>query len=647
MNTIERIFLDAQNCHPTNDLPRAEQLYQEVVRQEPGHWPAWFHLGLVQETLGKLPEAEAALNQLLRLRPDHVEGLVNLGIVLARQGKREAGVERLQQALRLQPGHAKALNNLGVALAELDRRPEAIAAWQESLRAQPDYAEAHMNLAVALSGEGSGARGQGSAGEIDEAEAHYREAIRLKPDYVQALSNLGLLLAENGRPGEAVVLLQQAVRLNPDFGDAHNNLGLALVDMVRPEEGVQSHDRALRLRPMDGDLHNNMGTAQAALGRLDEALASYQMALWLNPNHAEARWNRALALLQMGNYEDGWAEYEWRWRRKRARPRSFVRGQESGVRGQESGVSGTGETVPLWDGSSLEGKTILLYCEQGLGDTLQFVRYARQVKEKGGTVVLECLKDMAPILSTCPGIDHVVPEGSPLPAFDVQAPLMSLPYVCKTRLESIPGEVPYLFADAELVEKWRKEFSGPKTENRKPKATDLTDDTDTPALKIGIAWQGNPKHRWDRHRSFPVELFAPLSRLPGVQLYSLQKGPGSEQLAAVHWPLTTIPGLHTFRDTAAVIQCLDLVITCDSAVAHLAGALGVQVWVALAWLTDWRWFLKREDSPWYPTMRLFRQKERGNWEEVFARIKGEVEMVRGSLPGLRPRVGSRNGVHVK
>jgi hypothetical protein len=243
----------------------------------------------------------------------------------------------------------------------------------------------------------------------------------------------------------------------------------------------------------------------------------------------------------------------------------------------------------------------------------------------------------------------VVPEGSPLPPFDVQAPLLSLPYICKTTLDTIPAEVPYLFADPALVETWRKELTTDDTDGTDGKVT--TDNAESPKaqerngeqtnhlplathhspLRIGIAWQGNPKHRWDRHRSFPVELFAPLSRLERVQLYSLQKGAGRDQLATRHSPLATIPDLggrlETFRDTAAVMQCLDLVITCDSAVAHLAGALGVQVWVALAWLTDWRWLLKREDTPWYPTMRLFRQKERGNWEEVFERIFREVQKI--------------------
>jgi tetratricopeptide (TPR) repeat protein len=496
-------------------------------------------------------------------------------------GKPQEAVASLQEAIRLRPDLAKAHNNLGVALGKLGRRKEALEAWQEAVRLQPEYVEAQFNYAVALN----------EAGKKHEAIAAYQKVIATRPDFAEAYSNLGLLMTDSGRPAEAVILLKQAVRLNDKFADAHNNLGLALVDLGRHEEAIASYEQALRLRPTDADLHNNMGTALAASGRLDEALGSFQLALWLNPNHAGAHWHRALTLLHQGKYEEGWQEYEWRWRRKRSRPRKMAQ--------------------PRWDGCSLPDKTILLYCEQGLGDSIQFVRYAQLVKERVGTVLLECSPRLISVLSTCPGIDRCVPAGEPLPAHDVQAPLLSLPALLRAK-GALHMDKPYLTAEPERVAKWRKELEL------------------YPGLKIGICWQGNPKHRWDRHRSFPLHHCLKLCQLEGVQLVSLQKGHGQEQLED-----------HAFRgkivdfgdqeddesglaDVTAIVQSLDLIITCDSALAHLAGALAKPVWIVLAFQADWRWLVGRKDSPWYASAMLFRQRESGRWEELFDQIAAQV-----------------------
>jgi Flp pilus assembly protein TadD len=422
-----------------------------------------------------------------------------------------------------------------------------------------------------------------------EAVDHYRHALRLQPTNADVLNNLGLALTELGRPAEAIVPLQQAVRLRPTSVEALNNLGLALTDVGRLSEAQAALEQALRLQPTFVDAHTNLATVSARLGRFAEALAGYEMSLWLRPSGVSPHWNRALTWLQMGDFERGWPEYEWRFRRKRSRPRPFAQ--------------------PRWDGSSLAGRTILLHPEQGLGDVIQFVRYAALVKQRGGTVVVECPRSLYPLFSRCAGIDHLVAEGDPLPPFDFQVPLLSLPGLLGTTLASIPAQVPYLGAEPQLVDFWGQRLRR------------------DPGLRVGIAWQGNPRHQWDRHRSVALAQFAPLARLEGVRLISLQQEHGTEQLSALAGrfpvePLGPNPDGQpvTFADTAAVLHHLDLVVTVDTSLAHLAGALAVPVWVALSTYSDWRWLLDRDDSPWYPTLRLFRQAQLGQWQHVFERI---------------------------
>ncbi len=322
-----------------------------------------------------------------------------------------------------------------------------------------------------------------------------------------------------------------------------------------------------------------------------EALASFTSAVQAGPEEVLFHWNRAILLLLLGDYEQGLAEYEWRLRRADAPPRVFAQ--------------------PRWDGSPLAGRTILLYGEPTellLGDTIQFVRYARLLKEQGGTVIVECPRPLLRLLSRCPGIDHLVGRGDPLPAHDVRAHLMSLAYLFRTRVDTIPAPIPYLEADAALVEQWRRELAS------------------VSGFKIGIAWNGSSKADAGG-RSLPVTEFAPLAVVPRVRLISLQKGPGSEQLAEVagRWPVTDLGDrldetAGAFMDTAAVMKNLDLVVTCDTSIGHLAGALGVPVWVALPKVPYWCWMLEREDTPWYPTMRLFRQEQWGDWGPVFERM---------------------------
>jgi rfaE bifunctional protein nucleotidyltransferase chain/domain len=592
-NLLADLFGQAQKHHQARRFAEAEQLYRRVLGADEAHLGAWHHLGLVCLAQNKLAEAADAFRRVLAVSPENADALTQLGIILARQDQVLDAIAHFRQAIERHPQHAKAHNNLGVALTQLGQRDEGFACYQEAVRLEPDYAEALFNLAVALAERGRAA----------EALVAYERALQVRPDYAEVHYNLGLLLVNERRAADGVVCLEQAVRLTPKHADAHNNLGLALAELGRFEESIASCDAALRLRPLDPKTHMNRGNSLAALGRVEEALACYDLALRLQPDYINARWNRSLALLGEGDYERGWGEYESRWQRPETKTRQLPR--------------------PRWDGGELQGKTIFLWCEQGVGDTFQFVRYAAQLKRRGATVWQECPAHLVPLLSTCPGIDRVFAERKPVPVeFDCHVPLMSLPFGCGTTLGIVPAETPYLSADAAEVEHWRRELGDG-------------------GLKIGITWQGNPKHRWDRHRSFSVQRFRSLALLDGVQLYSLQKGTGTEQLAAVRFPLTDLrPKLDErgggFEHTAAVIQALDLVVTCDSAVAHLAGALGKPVWTLLSALSDWRWLRNREDTPWYPTMQLFRQKKLGDWDEVFERVRREAGALARAKARLRP-----------
>jgi ADP-heptose:LPS heptosyltransferase len=415
----------------------------------------------------------------------------------------------------------------------------------------------------------------------------------LKPSYAEAHANLGVALCTQRNFEEAMAHCKQGLQLKPDFAEAHTALGNVLKDLGQLEEAIACCREALRLKPNLATAHTNLGIALCEQMKVEDAVASFQQALRLQPDSAEAHKSLAMTWLLMGNFEQGWPEYEWRWKCEPSMLPGFRQ--------------------PLWDGFPLQGRTILVYTEQGLGDALQFIRYAALVKGRGGQVLVACPASLVPLLASCPGIDRLIPQNGPLPHFDTHAPLLSLPGIFGTSLATVPANVPYLFADDVLIDHWRQELN------------------QTSTFKIGIAWQGSPSYRRDRFRSIPLAHFAALTRSQGVHLLSLQKGPGTEQIQEVagRFPVPDLGSrldetAGAFMDTAAVMKNLELVITSDTAVAHLAGALGVPVWVALPFAPDFRWLQHREDSPWYPTMRLFRQTKPGDWAEVFERMAGEL-----------------------
>jgi tetratricopeptide (TPR) repeat protein len=565
------------------DLDEAVASLRKAVLIDPDFVEAHLNLGIALEAQGKLDEATASYRQAVHCRPSYADAHFSLGNALIKQGKSDQAAAHLQETLRFKGNDAAAHHSLAIALKALGKSEQAISHYQQALRLKPD-ADGHIGLGNALQEQGN----------LPQALVHYRQATLLQPDNFVAHSNLGNALQEMGHLEEAETSLQRALALKPDFVAATFNLGIVLWKQGRPEEAEARYQQTIHIQPDHVDAYLNLATAQKQQGRLHDAEASLAEVLRLKPDYAEARFNRSLLWLIQGDWVRGLPEYEYR---------------AHGTKGGSASVKG-----PLWDGSPLNGRTILLHAEQGLGDTLQFVRYASGVKERGGRVVLGCQPALFRLLESAAGIDQLIKEGDPLPPFDFQAPLMSLAHILGTTPEKATANVPYLSAKKELVEKWRPvlgEVSG---------------------FKVGVFWQGNPHYPADRERSMPLSHFRPLADLPGVKLVSLQKGPGRDQLPGCPFPVLDLTEqmdqepVGPFMDTAAVLSLLDLIICSDSAVTHLAGALGIPTWTALPFMPDWRWLLDRDHTPWYPGTRLFRQRSRGDWTEVFQRIAATLKV---------------------
>jgi len=545
---------------------------------------ALFAAGLLHHEAGRLDEAERLYRRILSQNPDHADSLHQLGIIATQSGRLDVAAALIAQAVALNPGEAWFLSNLGAILQRQKRLDEALDCHRRALALQPDYPAAHNNLGAVLLQQW----------RLEEAETCFRRAVALRPDYAEAHSNLGNTLREQRRTEEAIICQCRAVALSPDSAEAHNSLGAALQDLGRLDEALACYQRALSLKPDCVEGHTNLGTALKELGRLDEAYACYHRALSLDPHYPEVHWQYAYALLWDGRLRDGWEEYEWRWLRTVGQPKIHP-----------------DYAQPLWSGEATTSGTILLWSEQGFGDAIQFVRYAPAVARLGWRVILQTSRPLHRLFESIPGL-AVVPEGAILPPFDVHCPLLSLPRAFATTVETIPAPIPYLHPRPELVADWRERLAGCR------------------GRKVGLVWRGNPQHNRDRHRSMDPRWFSHFLDLPGLDGISLQPDGRAEELAALggaEGVLDAGPGLGDYADTAALVANLDLVISVDSSVCHLAGALGVPIWTLVDFASEWRWLRGRDDSPWYPTMRLFRQPRTGDWHSV-------VEAVKAALLGL-------------
>jgi tetratricopeptide (TPR) repeat protein len=618
----------AVSAYNVGKLVEAEQLCQKIVIAQQDFFDAFHLLALVQSQLGKREMALGSFDRALTLRPNHAEALSNRGVTLRELSRFEEALASYDQALTVRPDHAEALSNRGLTLHELKRFAEALVSYDRALDVRPDYAIALFNrgltlhelkrFAEALASFDSALRVQPDHAEalcnrgltlhelkrFEEALASYERALIARPDYAEALSNRGMTLRELNRLEDAVESYDRALALRPEFAKALSNRGNALHELNRFEEALASFDRALRIDPEYAEAFSNRGVTLHSLIRFQEALSNFDRALKFRPDHADTHYNEALCRLLIGDFDRGWEKSEWRWETGHTsdKKRNFVQ--------------------PLWLGSSdIAGKTVLLHGEQGFGDMIQFSRYVPLVAERAGRVILEISEPLRELMGTLSGAAQIISKGDPLPHFDLHCPLLSLPLAFTTGLKTIPSALPYLRASPQALLRWDARLGL----RRCP--------------RIGLVWSGRPTHKNDRNRSVKLRALLPLLDIDAV-FVSLQHDLRADDAATLKDQKNIIhfgDELRDFSDTAALISNLDLVISVDTSVAHLAGALSKPVWVLLPFIPDWRWLLDRDDSPWYPTARLFRQGNNRVWDDAIVRVRDALRDFRLNHPFLNAR----------
>jgi tetratricopeptide (TPR) repeat protein len=567
---IEQAVRAAMAHHRAGRLDEAIAAYQHVIDIAPSSAEIHNNLGMALRQRGRFDDAIAQYQLAVQIKPDLAEAFNNMGIALKDKGQFEQAIAAYRQAVALKSDVAGAWHNLGFALTQTKRFDEALEACARAVALDPRLVEAHNNMGIALQGQG----------RLDEAVAAFGRAIALRDNFVRAHRNLGKALLDLERADEAVAAYERANQLAPQSADVLCDLASALVAADRGSDAVDACRRALAIEPLLPRAHFNLGAALGAMKRYQESLDAYRRAIELQPDYAGAHWNLALALLGLGDYRVGWAEYEWE-RQVPALPRvkSFDK--------------------PQWDGTDLCGRTILLHASQGYGDSIQFIRYVPLVSQRGGRVIVECAKGLRRLFSGLEGVgaetNQIIVEGDPRPDFDVQCQLMGLPHAFGTLVESIPAQVPYLRPDAALARTWAAKMTGIN------------------GMRVGLVWATQTKP--DRKRSATLQQLSALWEVAGVSFVPLQRSSVREDGTGLV-ALDLIEQVTDFAETAAVIANLDLVISIDTAVVHVAGAMGKPVWVMVPYLPDWRWLLDREDSPWYPTARLFRQTSPGDWPGV-------------------------------
>lgn len=684
MQAVQEKLQMAVKLHQEGQRERAKSLYEEVLEIDPGNVDAVHLLGVLDLQAGENSVALEKLSKAAAMRPGAVNILTNLGTAQRRLGLHEQAIATYKNAIEIDVNHAESYHNLGVALKAQQRIPEAIRSFRRAVELRPGYPEAmrnltqlemqsgdwqqalnssqvaaqqnpadrdaHLRLAecrmkmkqykdacesfdavlkiepknlTALNGKGLALK---SCGDLKAAEATLKQALEVDPKSFPAVCNLGTVYQGLKDYDKAIAQYKKALEINPKSAESHNNIGGALKEKGEIDESLKHCKRALELKPELPSAHCNYASAMQLQGHFDEAIASYEKALgfqadlheallglgsvyaqsgrlqlarncysralFFNTGNTEAMLYRGIIGLLAGDYATAFADYEARWKLPENASKLVK--------------------APRWNGSQLNGQAVLLHAEQGLGDTLQFVRYAALVKQRGGKTVVACQKPLMPLLARMDSIDHLVAQGDKLPPFVSHVPLLSLPGVFETAVDDVPAEVPYLTADPDLVEKWREPI------------------TSLPGLKVGIAWQGNPDFKQDKFRSIALKHFAPIIESDGTSVISLQKGFGSEQIAE----LACGDQLHefddldaeegAFMDTAAILSHLDLFITSDSAIAHLAGGLGVKTWLLLPYAPDWRWGLEASATGWYPTLHLYRQQAFLDWESVFEDVASDL-----------------------
>jgi tetratricopeptide (TPR) repeat protein len=566
--------------HQAGRLTDAEKIYRAVLAHNSNNPDALHLLGALAGQAGRLDEAIDLMSRATAIEPAQAVYHFNLSEVYRRAEKFDAAISSARRAIQLNPKFAKAYFNMALALTAVRKLDDAISACRRAIELEPGFIQAYYHLGNTLD----------SLGQFEDAIAVFRRMRNLQPDSVEALCALGIALRRSGRAPEAIAVFRDALTIQPDSSNVHSCLGIALAETDRPDEAIAAFRRAVHLQPDNAVAVKNLGVALAEKGQFDDAIPVLEQAIRLNPDLPVAHGNLALLLLMKGDFDRGWQEYEWRSRVQLTLfvpPRNF--------------------TQPRWDGRPLQGKTILLHAEQGFGDTIQFVRYLPMVARLGGRIVLDCPKELVRLLRQVPSVQSIIATGDPPPRFDCHCPLLSLPLAFSTNQYSIPAEIPYLTPDPAAVARWKPRIESPAT-----------------TFKVGLVWAGSAKNKLDNKRSIAFNQLFQLAA-PGVHFFSLQKGREVQspppEMIFTDWTTE----LHDFADTAALIANLDLVIAVDTAVAHLAGAMGKPVWMMIPFVPDWRWLLNRTDSPWYPTMRLFRQKSVGDWPGVIQAVADALQ----------------------
>jgi len=571
----------AVSFHQKGQITEAEQSYQAVLAIDPQHVDALRLLGGLYVQSNKAESAISCFEKALSVKPDHPELLNNLGVALYSQGKLNEALQRYQQAATIAPDYFDAVNNLGNILFECGKLDDAVTWLERSIKLKSGNISASISL-------GQTYRLQNKK---DQAIACYKHALSFAPDNTEILTNLGNLLREMGKSDESCAVYQRLAQLKPGDTGILLNFGTLLRDTGKWDAAMEQYEKVLELQPNSTDAIISRASLLLELNRPEEAKAGYSQSLNLKPNLPDAKWGKAAAALMLGEYTDGWALYESRFECAQMRRSLLFRNKR-------------------WAGGELDGKRLLIWGEQGFGDVLQFIRYAALCKEKGGYVIALCREPLVRLLKNCPYIDEVVTAATEQD-FDYQAPIMSLPHIFGTTLHTVPNDVPYLYVSETARQKWAPHFA------------------DADGFKLGLVWSGNPRkidieaHMMDRQRSMSLALMKPFFDVESCRFYNLQKGEASDQIAANGLQTKLIdlmPGADDFMDTAAIIENLDLVISVDTSVVHLAGGLGKPVWVLSRFGGCWRWLQNAKTSPWYPTAKIFGQPKPGDWQSCIDEI---------------------------
>ena len=577
MNTklLQDKLNQAMKLHQSNQINLAKPIYEEILSFYPNNSRTLRLLGIALYQSQQFLDSLKLLDKAILINPEFMDAHYNRGVVLRDMKRYDEALESFDKAILINPKFVDAHSNRGVVLRDMKRYDEALESYDRTILINPELASAHYNRGNALR----------DMKRFQEALESFDKAILINPEFMDAYSNRGVVLGDMKRYDEALESFDKAILIHSEFVDAHSNRGVVLRDMKRYEEALESYDIALLIHPEYVDAHSNRGNALKDMKRYEEALESYDKAILINPEFADAKHNKSFILLEKGELYEGFQLYEYRWEHHQI-PMVF--------------------NQPPWLGNeSIEGKTILIHSEQGLGDTIHFCRYIEMVSALGANVIFEVEPILIPLLKQLHGVHKFIQKGEPLPEFDCHCPLLSLPLAFKTSLETIPSHNAYLKADPDKRKIWEKRLGSDST------------------LKIGLVWSGSLGHKNDHNRSISLEKLLPY--LPkGYQYICLQKEiRESDSIILNNNSNIQFFGdeLNDFSDTAALCDLMDIVISVDTSIAHLSGALGKPTTVLIPFISDWRWLLDRDDSPWYPSMHLLRQKKDGDWDSCFSQLR--------------------------